>query len=103
VALGAAVLGVSPDGVESHRRFHEQLRLPFRLLSDTDHTVAEAYGVWARRSLLGLRFEAVRRTTFIIDRDGRIVEVIRRGNPFAHADRAREAVARMGEAGQRRA
>ena len=89
------MLGISPDDVESHRKFRERLGLPFRLLSDPDHAVAHAYGVWKRRSLFGLGIEAVRRTAFVIDAEGRLVEVIRRTNPFGHAERAKRAIERL--------
>lgn len=72
---GVAVLGVSPDSVRSHARFKAKLALPFPLLSDAAHKVAEQYGVWARKQLFGHWYWANRRTTFIISATGRIERV----------------------------
>jgi len=67
---GAVVLGVSPDGVASHDRFREKFSLPFTLLADEDHAVAERYGVWGEKKLFGVGYEGVVRSTFIIDEEG---------------------------------
>ncbi len=64
---GAVVLGVSPDGVASHQKFKRKYDLPFPLLADTDHRVAEAYGAWGEKSMYGRRYKGILRTTFIID------------------------------------
>jgi len=69
-ATGAVVLGVSPDGVASHDRFREKFSLPFTLLADEDHAVAERYGVWGEKKLFGVGYEGVVRSTFIIDEEG---------------------------------
>jgi peroxiredoxin Q/BCP len=64
------VLGVSPDSVESHRKFREKFQLNFRLLADTDHQVAEAYGAWRAKNLYGKRTMGIQRSTFLIDKNG---------------------------------
>jgi peroxiredoxin Q/BCP len=64
------VLGVSPDSVESHRKFREKFQLNFRLLADTDHKVAEAYGAWRAKNLYGKRTMGIQRSTFLIDKNG---------------------------------
>jgi len=82
---GAVVLGVSPDSVASHRSFRTAQDLPFPLLSDPDHAVAERYGVWGEKSLYGRKFFGIRRTTFVIDEQGRIAAVFRNVKPRGHA------------------
>jgi len=82
---GAVVLGVSPDGVDSHTRFRNKLRLPFPLLADTDHKVAEQYEAWGEKSMYGRAYEGILRTTFVIGADGRIVKVFRKVRPKGHA------------------
>lgn len=84
-ATGAVVLGISPDGVASHAKFRRKHRLPFRLLADTDHAVARAYGVWGRKLLFGRSFLGVRRTTFVIDREGRVQDVFEKVRARGHA------------------
>ncbi len=82
----AVVLGVSPDSVASHVRFRDKYDLPFRLLADVDHAVAEAYGVWQEKKLYGRKYWGIVRTTFIIGADGRIEHVLERVKPAAHVD-----------------
>ncbi len=72
---GAVVLGVSPDGVESHRKFKEKHHLPFPLLVDPDHRIAELYGVWGERSLYGRKFMGIQRSQFVIDEEGTLLDV----------------------------
>ena len=72
---GAVVLGVSPDPVASHARFRDKFDLPFPLLADLDHQVAEAYGAWGEKSMYGRKYFGILRTTFIIDRTGRIAQI----------------------------
>ena len=83
---GAAVFGLSADDVESHRRFADKYDLPFPLLADTDHEVAEAYGVWKEKKLYGRKHWGIERSTFVIGPDGRIEHVFRRVKPAQHAD-----------------
>jgi peroxiredoxin Q/BCP len=82
---GAVVLGVSPDSVESHQRFREKYGLDFRLLADPDHKVAQAYGVWQRKSMYGRKYWGTVRTTFVINERGRIAKVFEKVKPAGHA------------------
>jgi peroxiredoxin Q/BCP len=72
---GAVVLGVSPDGATSHQKFATKYSLPFPLLSDTEHKVADAYGVWGEKSLYGRKFIGLTRATFLIDPQGNVKHV----------------------------
>ncbi|MCA9871529.1 MAG: thioredoxin-dependent thiol peroxidase [Caldilineae bacterium] len=70
----AVVLGVSPDGVSSHQKFKTKYDLPFTLLVDEDHAVAEAYGVWGEKSMYGRKYMGIIRSHFVIDEQGRIAD-----------------------------
>jgi peroxiredoxin Q/BCP len=83
---GAVVLGVSPDGPKKHAKFREKYGLPFTLLSDEDHTVAEAYGTWVEKSMYGKTYMGMERSTFVIDADGNIASIMRKVKPADHAD-----------------
>ena len=83
--VGAVVLGVSPDSSESHRKFREKYNLPFTLLADTEHEVAETYGVWVLKQAYGREFMGVQRSTFLIDEEGRIEQVFHKVKPAEHA------------------
>ena len=83
---GAVILGVSPDSVASHQRFKEKYGLPFTLLADPEHRVAESYDVWRERSLYGKKFMGIERSTFVIDADGNVAKIMRRVKPDTHAD-----------------
>ena len=83
---GWTVLGVSPDGLEDHRKFREKHGLNFPLLSDPDHAVAEAYGAWGKKMLYGREVEGILRSTFLIGPDGRIVGIHRNVRPAGHAE-----------------
>lgn len=71
-SLGAVVVGVSPDDLRAHDRFISKYQLPFLLLSDTDHEVAELYGVWREKNMYGRKIMGIQRSTFLIDPEGRI-------------------------------
>ncbi|HZZ28278.1 MAG TPA: thioredoxin-dependent thiol peroxidase [Pirellulales bacterium] len=73
--LGAKVLGVSTDTVQSHVQFHGKFKLNFPLLADVNHNVAESYGAWREKNMYGKKFMGVQRSTFLIDADGRIARV----------------------------
>jgi len=83
---GAVVLGVSPDDVASHQSFRADYELPFTLLADPEHTVAEAYGVWAEKSRYGRTYMGIVRSTFVIGPDGTVEKTIRNVKPETHAD-----------------
>jgi peroxiredoxin Q/BCP len=83
---GAVVLGVSPDDERSHVKFKEKYKLPFTLLADTDHAVAELYGVWGQKSYMGRKFFGVSRSTFVIGKDGTIKRIFEKVKPAEHAD-----------------
>ncbi len=83
-ATGARLYGISPDTVESHVRFREKFHLPYPLLADPDHAVAEAYGVWAERTTYGRTSWGVARSTFLVDEEGRIAQVWRPVKPSDH-------------------
>lgn len=89
---GAVVLGVSPDDAKSHVKFREKYGLPFTLLADEDHAVAEAYGVWVEKSMAGKTYMGVERSTFVIDADGRVAKIMRRVEPDTHADEVLAAI-----------
>ena len=83
---GAVVLGVSPDGVASHESFRADYELPFTLLADPEHEVAEAYGVWVEKSRDGRTYMGIERSTFVIGPDGVVTKVMRNVKPATHAD-----------------
>jgi peroxiredoxin Q/BCP len=83
---GAVVLGVSPDDERSHGKFKEKYGLPFTLLADTDHAVAEEYGVWGKKKFAGREYMGIRRSTFVIDANGTVKKVMHNVKPATHAD-----------------
>lgn len=83
-AANATVLGVSPDTVEDVSKFHEKHSLNFQLLADPDHDVAELYGVWVEKNMYGRKYWGNERTTFLIDPDGVVTDVLRRVKPKQH-------------------
>ena len=83
---GAVVLGISPDDESSHVKFKDKYELPFTLLADTDHSVAEEYGVWGEKNMAGKTFMGVSRSTFVIGADGNVTSVMHDVKPATHAD-----------------
>jgi len=83
-AHGAAVLGVSPDDVASHGMFRDKFSLNFPLLADPDHQVAQAYGAWREKNLYGKKSVGVQRSTFLVDRAGKVRKVWKRVNVDGH-------------------
>ena len=79
------ILGASGDSVDSHRKFKEKYELPYTLLADESHEIAQAYGVWQKKSMFGRKYMGIARTTFIIAPDGRIAKVFDKVNPLGHA------------------
>ena len=93
---GAVILGVSPDRLPSHEKFIAKFDLPFALLSDEDHKVAEKYGVWKEKSLYGRKYMGIERTTFVIDAEGRIAKVFPKVKVPDHDREVLEALAEAG-------
>jgi peroxiredoxin Q/BCP len=92
VSAGAAVLGVSPDTVKSHDKFKLKYELPFALLSDPDHAVADMYGAWGEKMVFGKVREGILRTTYVIDEAGRIASVFPNVRPAQHSQEVLEAL-----------
>jgi thioredoxin-dependent peroxiredoxin len=81
---GAVVLGISPDPVAKVKKFHDKQALNFPLLADEGHAVADAYGVWVQKSMYGRTYFGNERTTFVLDGDGRVAQVLRKVKPAEH-------------------
>jgi thioredoxin-dependent peroxiredoxin len=88
------ILGISPDTVEAQAKFKKKFDLPFTLLADTDHAVAERYGVWKEKTNYGKTYMGVERTTFLLGRDGRVTHVFPKVTPKGHADEVAAALER---------
>jgi thioredoxin-dependent peroxiredoxin len=85
-AAGAVVLGVSPDNERSHVKFKQKFNLPFALLADEGHEVAEKYGVWGEKKYMGRTYMGVDRSTFVIGEDGNVKKVMHKVKVDTHAD-----------------
>lgn len=90
--LGARVFGISPDDVDSHRKFSEKFELNFPLLADPKHTVAEKYGAWRERNRYGRKFMGIQRSTFIIDGSGKVARTWKAVRVDGHDDKVLEAL-----------
>jgi thioredoxin-dependent peroxiredoxin len=88
------ILGISPDTVEAQAKFKKKFDLPFTLLADSDHAVAERYGVWKEKTNYGKTYMGVERTTFLLGRDGRVTHVFPKVTPKGHADEVAAALER---------
>ncbi|MEM6394833.1 MAG: thioredoxin-dependent thiol peroxidase [Bacteroidota bacterium] len=82
---GYELLGVSPDSLKKHAKFKDKYDLPFPLISDEDHSVMNAFGVWGRKKFMGREYDGVHRTTFVIREDGKIEQVITKVKTKDHA------------------
>jgi len=87
-ARGAVVLGVSSDPQSSHVKFKQKYGLPFTLIVDEDHSIAEAYGVWGEKKMLGKSYMGIIRSHFVIDEDGRILDAAVNVGPEASVEKA---------------
>ncbi len=83
---GALIFGISPDNVRSHKKFEEKYGLPFPLLADEGHAIAEKYGVWGEKSMYGKKYMGVDRATFVIDEKGRIAKIFPKVKPSEHVE-----------------
>ena len=89
---GAVILGVSPDDEASHVRFKEKYSIPFTLLADPEHAVAEQYGVWGEKNYAGKKYMGISRSTFVIDADGNLVKAMHNVKPDGHPQQVLEAL-----------
>lgn len=85
-SLGLTVWGISPDSVKSHKKFADKYELPFPLLSDEGHAVADQYGVWSRKKFMGREYDGILRTSFLISEDGNIEHVFEDVKPAKHVE-----------------
>lgn len=88
---GITVLGVSPDSEASHKKFAAKYNLPFTLLADKDHAIADAYGVYGEKKFMGRTYMGVNRTTFLVDEKGKIKKIFEKVKPDEHASEVLEA------------
>ena len=88
----AVILGISPDSVKSHQKFKTKFDLPFTLLADEDHAIAEKYGVWQKKSMYGRSYMGIARTTFVIDKDGKVAKIFEKVKPKGHAEEVEQAI-----------
>ena len=93
MATGVEVFGVSPDSVASHVKFRKKFDLPYRLLADVGHPMADAFGTWVEKSFAGKTYKGVERTSFIIGPDGRVEHTLPRVKPAEHVDLLMERLA----------
>ncbi len=89
---GALILGISPDNVKSHQKFKSKHELPFTLLADPDHAVAESYGAWGEKKMYGKVYEGILRTTYLIDEQGKIEQVFEKVKPKGHSQQVLSAL-----------
>jgi len=88
----AEVIGVSPDSVESHRKFKKKYELPFKLLADEGHKLADRFGVWKEKSMYGRNFMGIERTTVLIDRNGRVARIFPKVRVPGHVEEVETAL-----------
>lgn len=86
VDAGVVVIGISGDSVDSHAKFADKYSLPFPLVADPEREIIKAYGVWGEKSLYGRKYMGIKRTTFLVDETGKIVEVLRKPRVGRHAE-----------------
>jgi peroxiredoxin Q/BCP len=92
---GVVILGVSADDERSHLKFKEKYELPFTLLSDTEKEVVNLYGVWGPKKMYGKEYQGIYRTTFLIDKLGKIAKVFEKVKPASHSEEVLSAVANL--------
>ncbi len=88
---GIEIIGISPDDVDSHKKFGEKMKVPFILLADPDTEVAKKFGVWGKKQFMGREYMGVNRSTFLVDQKGKIFRVFEKVKPAGHAKEVLEA------------
>jgi len=89
---GIEIVGISPDGDESHHKFRSKMGMPFPLVADTENEVSKKYGVYGLKSFMGREYMGVNRSTFLVDKTGKIVKVYRKVRPAGHSKEVLEAL-----------
>jgi peroxiredoxin Q/BCP len=89
-----AIVGISPDKSAAQAKFAEKYGLPYAIVADPDHAIAEAYGVWKEKSMYGRKYMGIERTTFVIDEKGKIAQIFAKVKPAGHAAEVLEALAK---------
>ena len=93
--IDATVLGVSPDDIDSHRKFKKKYALPYKLLVDENHRLADAFGVWKEKSLYGRKYMGIERTTVILDKNGKVARIFPKVKVPGHVEEVERAVREM--------
>ena len=93
--MDAVVLGVSPDSLDSHRKFKKKFGLPYQLLSDADHELAESFGVWQQKSMFGHKYMGNERTTVIVDKKGTVAKIFPKVQIDGHVEAVERALREM--------
>lgn len=93
---GVVVLGISPDSVDSHKKFAEKKKLNFPLLADNEHKIAEQYGVWIEKSMYGKKYMGIERDSFLLDKEGVVVKQYQKVKPEEHPEEILSDVAELG-------
>ena len=96
--MNAKVFGVSPDSAKSHRKFRAKYALPYNLLVDEEHRFADALGIWKEKTLFGVNYMGVERTTVILDKEGRVARIFPKVKIEGHVDEVAAAVAELSTA-----
>lgn len=99
--IDAVVIGVSPDSLESHRKFKKKFDLPYLLLSDADHRLADNFGIWKEKSMYGRKYMGFERTTVIVDRKGRVARIFPKVKIPGHIQEVEKTVRELGETERR--
>jgi thioredoxin-dependent peroxiredoxin len=97
--IDAEVIGVSPDSIESHRKFKKKYALPFRLLADEGHKLADKFGVWKEKSMYGRKFMGIERTTVLIDPNGRVARIFPKVRVPGHVEEVESALRELDATG----
>lgn len=90
--MNAVIFGVSADSVKSHQRFRRKYELPYNLLVDHEHALSDAYGIWQEKTLFGVKYMGIVRTTVVIDSEGRVAKIFHKVNIDGHAEEVESAV-----------
>ena len=88
---GIEIVGISPDDVDSHKKFGEKMKVPFILLADTETEVAKKFGVWGKKQFMGREYMGVNRSTFLVNEKGKIIRVFEKVKPAGHAEEVLDA------------